>query len=236
HDLVRAYATEVAQATDPADARHAARHRMLDHYLHTARAAALLLDPQWPLDPPTTSGKVTAEYLHGYGEAMAWFTPEHSTLMAFVHLSAELGRAEHAWHLALGMEPYLARSGHWDDLITTQTLAVELSRQLDDPVVEACAHNSLGRAYNISCNYQNAGSHLFRARQMFAAVGVRRGEASSQLNLAILASREGHSWDAVDRYHKALDMYDDLGDRAGQASAMYNLSHEYSQSNNLDKA
>lgn len=36
HDLLRAYAYQLAE-TDPE--RHEATHRMLDHYLHTARSA-----------------------------------------------------------------------------------------------------------------------------------------------------------------------------------------------------
>ncbi len=43
HDLLRAYATETAGATDPEDYRLAARRRLLDHYLHTAYRADELL-------------------------------------------------------------------------------------------------------------------------------------------------------------------------------------------------
>jgi hypothetical protein len=45
HDLLRAYATEQARALDRDDARHAAVHRVLEHYLHTAYSAAMLIDP-----------------------------------------------------------------------------------------------------------------------------------------------------------------------------------------------
>src|SRR5258706_5155413 len=45
HDVLRAYAAEQAQARDGAAEGSAAIHRVLDHYLHTAHAAALLLYP-----------------------------------------------------------------------------------------------------------------------------------------------------------------------------------------------
>ena len=45
HDLLRAYAAEQAAAMDDEMARRAALARALDHYLHTAHAAALLLNP-----------------------------------------------------------------------------------------------------------------------------------------------------------------------------------------------
>ncbi|KAA2266601.1 hypothetical protein F0L68_02365 [Solihabitans fulvus] len=49
HELLRAYATEQAATVDSDADRDAAMHRMLDHYLHTGRTAALLVHP--PLEP-----------------------------------------------------------------------------------------------------------------------------------------------------------------------------------------
>ena len=44
HDLLRAYAAELAQAADDEQARKAATDRILDHYLRTASAASLRLN------------------------------------------------------------------------------------------------------------------------------------------------------------------------------------------------
>src|SRR5207253_2815787 len=55
HDLLRAYATEQTHVHDSEAEREAARRRLLDHYLHTAHAAALLVNPHWEpitLAPP----------------------------------------------------------------------------------------------------------------------------------------------------------------------------------------
>ena len=59
HDLLRAYATELAHALDLEAERRQALNRLLDHYLHTAHIAALLLHPRWePIAPapPHASG------------------------------------------------------------------------------------------------------------------------------------------------------------------------------------
>ena len=45
HDLLRAYATELTHAEDPAAERRAAVRRMLDYYLHSAMDANRQLDP-----------------------------------------------------------------------------------------------------------------------------------------------------------------------------------------------
>ena len=55
HNLLRAYAADLARTTDSEADRRAAVHRVLDYYLHTASAASSLLNParpQLPLGPP----------------------------------------------------------------------------------------------------------------------------------------------------------------------------------------
>ncbi|MFD1051802.1 SARP family transcriptional regulator, partial [Kibdelosporangium lantanae] len=55
HDLLRAYSAGMAHQEENEQGRHAATHRMLDHYLHTAHTATLLLNPpndRLPLDEP----------------------------------------------------------------------------------------------------------------------------------------------------------------------------------------
>jgi hypothetical protein len=102
HDLLRAYAAELARIHDHDGARSAAVGRLLDHCLHTAYAAATLIDPYFaPVAAPAPSqpgvvigGPATAE------EALSWFTAERPTLLAAVPLAAEPGSATHAWQLA----------------------------------------------------------------------------------------------------------------------------------------
>lgn len=51
HDLLRAYASELAAVLDPELDRHAATRRLLTHYLHTTNDADRLLDPS-RAEPP----------------------------------------------------------------------------------------------------------------------------------------------------------------------------------------
>jgi hypothetical protein len=85
HDLLRAYAADQANTVEPEDQQHAAIHRTLDHYLHTAHAAARLLDPQ--RDPinlvPAQVGTVP-EILATHEQALTWFTTEHAVLLAAI--------------------------------------------------------------------------------------------------------------------------------------------------------
>ena len=71
HDLLRAYATEQAQDCDDDDGRRAAVGRLLDHWLHTACAAAALLDPFFAPEPagPAAAGGRRRRARHRRGGA-----------------------------------------------------------------------------------------------------------------------------------------------------------------------
>jgi len=75
HDLLRAYATELAGTLDSEADRHAATHRVLDHYLYTARAADAVLTPyvsKLIALPPAPPGTLV-EDLSQHRDAQAWF-------------------------------------------------------------------------------------------------------------------------------------------------------------------
>jgi NB-ARC domain len=115
HDLLHAYATEQAPASDD-QARHAATRRMLNHYLHTAHHAAVLLNPWrefFSLAPALP--RVVPEHLASQQQAMAWFEAEHRVLVSAVTLAADSGFEAHAWQLPSTMTDFLDRRGHWHD-------------------------------------------------------------------------------------------------------------------------
>ena len=82
HDLLRAYAAEQAHALDSDAARREALGRALDHYLHTADAAAGLVNPSrasLSIAPPEPC--VMSEQLAGQRQALAWFEAEHRLVL-----------------------------------------------------------------------------------------------------------------------------------------------------------
>lgn len=125
HDLLHTYAADLAQRIEPDDQRHAATHRMLDHYLHTAYAAALLLDPlrdPITLSPPQPG--VIPESLVDQQQGMAWFTTEHSVLLTAIDHATNTGLHTHTWQLAWTVTDYLDRQGRWHDQAITGQAAV----------------------------------------------------------------------------------------------------------------
>ncbi len=119
HDLLRVYAAEQALAVDTEEDRWAAR--LLDHYVHSAHAAALPFYPERrPLPLPPPGRGVTAEPLAGHAEATAWFVTEHAALLDPVRLAAWLGSDAHVWRLAWGVVDFPGMRGHWRDQLEVQ--------------------------------------------------------------------------------------------------------------------
>src|SRR5262249_58345018 len=89
HDLLRAYATNLAHRIDTDQQRHTATARILDHYLHTAHTANRLLDPApdpITLTPPAPD--VTPQQPADHQQALDWFTVEHPGLLAPIDQAA----------------------------------------------------------------------------------------------------------------------------------------------------
>ncbi len=112
HDLLRAYATQMARTTDTDGERHAATHRILDHYLHTAYTADRLLIPGRDsiiLAPPQPDAN--PQHLTDHAQALAWFTAEHPVLLAAVDHAAATSFDTHTGQLAWALWTFLDRRG-----------------------------------------------------------------------------------------------------------------------------
>jgi hypothetical protein len=120
HDLLHAYATDLALSVETDHERHATLRRVLDHYLQTAYAGDQLLHPvRDPISSPLASSApgVTPEPLTDYGQAMAWFVAEHRVLLAATRLAINSEFVTHTWQLAWTFDTFLDRRGHWHDLV-----------------------------------------------------------------------------------------------------------------------
>lgn len=97
HDLLRSYATELVGAGQDDRERHAACHRLLDHYLHTADAAMVIAHmyrEPLPLQPLRPGAR--PEQLGDDAAALAWFSAEHENLRACIGWAAAEGFDAHA--------------------------------------------------------------------------------------------------------------------------------------------
>ena len=230
HDLLRAYAAELAQAYDSGPERQAAVDRTLDHYLHTGYAAALRLDPTRDAItlPPPQPG-TTPERLADLDAAAGWFTAEYPVLLAAVALATRTGCDTHVWRLAWTMMDFFNRAGHWPDQVTTFHAAVSGARRAADRPAEGYAHRILARALGRLGRYDEAHAHLQQALDLFGSLGDPVGAGHTHIGLSWLCTRQGNPSVGLGHDRRAFHLFRTAGHRVGQARALNNIGWQHAQ-------
>jgi tetratricopeptide (TPR) repeat protein len=221
HDLLRAYAAEQAETAGSREDCHAAIGRMLDHYLHTARAATLLLYPARDLgaiSPPRPG--VVPEQLIDDKRALDWFDGERLVLLAVTALAAKARFDCHAWQMSSVLAAYLERRGHWHDYVSTQTLALDAAEHAGDLAGQANARLLLGRASSRTCSGETAQIHLQYALELYETLGDRTGQAHAHHSLGWVLGRQCRYHEAQRHASQALSLYQAVNHRTGEARAL----------------
>jgi DNA-binding SARP family transcriptional activator/tetratricopeptide (TPR) repeat protein len=218
HDLLRAYAAEQAQHIDSDTDRHEANGRILDHYLHTASRAGLLLDPS--KEPvvlaPLRPGAAVRQPANRL-QALAWFDAEHQVLLAALSLAAGSGFDSHAWQLPWAMTSFLQTRGHWQEWAATQRTALAAATRLGDTAAQALSGRLLANACTRLGDHDQARGHLASSLTLYQRLGNRRGEAKVHQNLGVLANTQGSYADALGHAEQALRLYQAIGDKTSEA-------------------
>lgn len=208
HDLLRAYAADLALARDGDPGCHAAVHSMADHYLHTAHAAAMLLYPargKLPLGCPSAGAE--PERFTGPKQAGAWLEAEYPLLMAVTALAVDAGLAAHAWQIPWTLTEFQDRHGHWHDWVAAQRTALAAAHQLGDPCAQGYAHRDLGHAHARLGDFAAAREHSEHALAIYQQLGDLAGLARVRYALARLAELQSDPQRALGQACEALTLY-----------------------------
>jgi tetratricopeptide (TPR) repeat protein len=222
HDLLRAYAAERAAGVSPA-ARRSALARVLDHYLHTAYAAAVLLSPT--LEPVTLAPPqpgVTPEPLATEQEALAWFEAEHYVLISAAALAGRDGFDTCAWQLPWAMAQFLDWQGHWHEWADTGRTALAAATRLGDRAGQALAARALSSACARLGDYEQANTHMTDCLRYYRQLGDRIGQGRVLQNLSWLFGQQGRYADALEHAEQSVTLFRAAGHRPGRASALNN--------------
>ncbi|MEN3539632.1 BTAD domain-containing putative transcriptional regulator [Microbispora sp. ZYX-F-249] len=232
HDLLRAYAAELTRRWDGDTDRHAALHRMFDHYLHTAHGAALLLNPSRdPLSLVPAQPGVTVHPLLDHDEALAWFAAEHAVVVGAVQHAAEAGFDAHAWQLVWTLADFLTQrgrhdpnaSGLGDDTLTHYRHALSQWEKLTESSGRGRTHLSLALAFARQAGYSDTLRHSEQALRLFRAAGHQIGQAFALVGMWWAHGQLGDHGRALPACQEVLSLYVRIGDRYGQAAAWDSL-------------
>jgi tetratricopeptide (TPR) repeat protein/transcriptional regulator with XRE-family HTH domain len=237
HDLLRAYARQLARDEDCDRQRDAAIGRVLDHYLHTAHAADRLLDPSRDVITlgPARPG-VSPQQHADRRRSLAWFTAEHAVLLAAVDDAAAAGSDACAWQLAWTLWPFLDRRGHWHDQAATGRAALAAARRLADPQAQARAHRLLATAYLALDRCDDARTHLTHALELCRQAGEAAGQGRAEHGLALVCGKQDRHVQALGHARRAVELYRAAGHQRGQARALNSAGWSHVQLGDYQQA
>ncbi|MCC4314116.1 BTAD domain-containing putative transcriptional regulator [Streptomyces malaysiensis] len=229
HDLLRLFASELAEQEEPEAERSAALERALTRYAATAQRAVTLLDPlrPWPRHPV----EGPAVPLDGHDEAERWLKAELPNLLAAVAQAAEPARPEAIARLGLrlarALQWFLFPRAHAQDLSTVNELAIETARRLGDRESEAWALDGLSAAYWLLHSYDEVREALESALEIWRELGHREGELRSACNLADALCELGLFEEAITAQERQLALARAAGDLSAEVIGLGNLGRAH---------
>ncbi|MEQ7007498.1 BTAD domain-containing putative transcriptional regulator [Actinopolymorpha sp. B17G11] len=237
HDLLRAYAAELADTHDSTTERRAAMHRLLDHHVHTGHAAATLLNPhRKPLTPTPPLSGVTVDTLDGHEQAMEWFTAEREVLLASVGVAGDHGFDVHAWQIAWTVAEFCYRRGYWHDWRITQQAALEAAVRVGDSPAQAMAHRNLGSVKALLGHTEESRAHLVSALDLFDRLDDPAGKADVHWHLSLLFEQQDAGTEALHHSEQSLAFARAAGDRVLEARALNAVGWDHLELGNTHEA
>ncbi|WP_369186657.1 BTAD domain-containing putative transcriptional regulator [Streptomyces sp. R08] len=228
HDLLRAYAAELAGTEDTEDIRGAALLRMHDHFLRTAHHACSVLDPfRESITLPEGAPGSEPLRFDDRARATAWLRAERYVLRAIVEHAAAHGYDEHAWRTAWALDVYFNRLGYCHDLLEINGAALRAAEKLGDVVGQAYSLCGLGMAHAQLHHEKPSLHHLERALDLFRDAADTPGLARVHRVLAYLANGTDRRTEALDHYAQARALYRAEGDRNGEAGVLNQVAWTY---------
>jgi tetratricopeptide (TPR) repeat protein len=238
HDLLRAYAGELAASGDPQADRQAALRRLLDHYLHGAhRGDAVLKSSRSDvIEPIPPLYGITFDDLDCAAAATDWFTAEYPVLTAAVGLAIDASLDRHAWQLVWSMAPYIERHQDFQGALALHRVGLQAARRLGDLAAQGYSHRQCGKACTILGEHDEAQAHFEQALEVYRELGDDINQAHVYIGLGTILDRQGRYQDALRQAEQALVWYLASGHRVGQAHALNNLSWFRTRLGNYDMA
>ncbi|MFC7244970.1 BTAD domain-containing putative transcriptional regulator [Catellatospora aurea] len=237
HDLLRSYAAELAQASEPAGSRHAASSRLFDHYLHSAHPAALLLQPTWTsVDPVPALAANLHVPIPDRAAAVAWFAAEHPVLLRVLRQAVETGFERYAGPLAWALAAYLAPRGLFEEQLAAQQAALLAAERIGDLPAQALAGRMLARALMRLGDHDAAEHHVRQALKLYEQIGDLDGLALTLRHLTEHCTARGRLAEALAHSVEALRVSRLIGSGYAEARALntkgylHALNGDYRQS------
>ncbi len=217
HDLLRAYASERVTDDEAAEERHAALHRLLDHYLRTSRGIEQqLLSQSRTFVPAFPDSSVAGLVFTSDEAATGWWATEHHNLLAAIRNAHAAGLHVHAWQLAHTLMYFFRLGNHLNDWKASNDLAIESARKIGEEAGEAYLLKDLGMAHYAAEQYERVIDLQERSLTYFEKVGDLAAQANILIGLGEAYQKIQSYETAEDLFQRGLDIEQTRGEVFGQ--------------------
>jgi tetratricopeptide (TPR) repeat protein len=238
HDLLHAYAADLARASEGTPGLDAATQRLLDYYLRGMHAAVTLLysaRTPVPLVPPVTG--VQADSFDSRARALAWCRAERPAAQSLVAHAARRGDfGAYCWQLPWAMAPLLMRGGFSHDYLAIQRIALTAARGLGDPFGQGVANYEYAHACALLGEVGDSGAHLKEALRWFTEAGDQAWAALTLNGMSQLLLQDGEYAQALERETQALELRRVVGDPDQIAHSEQTIGSVYARLGRHDEA
>jgi DNA-binding SARP family transcriptional activator len=236
HDLLRAYAQELASEHDGEERTRTALTGLFDYYLSAAVAAMDLLFPAEAHHRPRIPLSAASLPTASQAGAREWLDRERANLVAIVVHCAGHGWYLHTSGLAGTLFRYMLNGSHLVEARTIYSQALQAARWSGDQAAEAEAQNGLGGIGFVTGRFREAAGHYQAALEHYRRCGDRAGEARVLANLAVTEVNSHNPRSAVGYHRQAIAAFEDVGDALLAARALVNLAAAEQQLGSYDQA
>ncbi|MGI9002320.1 MAG: ATP-binding protein [Pseudonocardia sp.] len=221
HDLLRAYATELAGVENSAEERTGALTRLFDHYLATSAAAMDILVPSEKSYRPHVAGPgAPGPAVNNIRDATDWLDKERVNLVASCVYAAAHGLPGYATQLAATLFRYFDFGGHYVDALTAHSHALHAARSVGDLAAEAEALTNLGGVHWRQGRHRQALDYLDRALPIALDSRDCIREAVTLTHLGIVHWHLSNYAEAAGYLQRGFHLFDELKERTGAAISL----------------
>jgi DNA-binding SARP family transcriptional activator len=236
HDLLAAYAIELATSEDEEIARREAAERLFDWLLRSADAAAAVITPfQFMTDDDHAFG-FTFAAPERRKRAAAWFEAERAVLLGAVDEAFAKRFDAYAWQLARSLETYLRRQNAAAERESMHRTAVRAAERAHSIHGLASAHLGLGTVQSNYGDKAEARRHLQLALEYFGIAGDCNGRADVHLVFCFLDAAAANFTATLEHATRGLELYSRAGNTAGRIRALNNIGLCHARLGDLDLA
>ena len=222
HDLLLAYAAELAGSRDGSEELSAAHIRLVSYFLNSAYTASALLGPDWIPDRELTPEPgVVVEPIEDSEAATQWFKAEGDALEQVILRCAEGELPGPAWRLAMCAMPFWERHSLKTEWSTVARALVDSASARGDR--EALAHGLriMAGAIHLDGRHAEAISLLRQAGQIWDEIGRPEEQSYVWLDRAMVNWRSGDVDQAFRDNAEALEVALRYGQKKAAANAVF---------------